>query len=82
MQVVVIRCEYDRTLFFAQVSITKTKLKVGLKGSAPVLDGDLFSSVKPEDCYWNISDGKVVELTLQKVCPQFYLISSFPWSWP
>ncbi|CAL8468604.1 g8144 [Coccomyxa elongata] len=49
------------------VSITKTKLKVGLKGAIPVLDGELFASVKPEDCYWNISDGRVVEITLQKV---------------
>ena len=50
-----------------QVSISKTKLKVGLKGADPVLDGELFASVKPDDCYWNITDGKVVELTLQKV---------------
>ncbi len=50
-----------------QVSISKTKLKVGLKGADPVLDGELFASVMPEDCYWNISDGKVVELNLQKV---------------
>lgn len=49
------------------MSITKTKLKVGLKGASPVLDGELFASVKPEDCYWNISDGRVVEITLQKV---------------
>ena len=49
------------------MSIAKTKLKVGLKGASPVLDGVLFASVKPEDCYWNISDGKVVEITLQKV---------------
>lgn len=56
-----------------QVSITKTKLKVGLKGADPVLDGDLFASVKPDDCYWNITDGKVVELTLQKVGIVYFL---------
>ncbi|EIE22427.1 CS-domain-containing protein [Coccomyxa subellipsoidea C-169] len=49
------------------VSISKTKLKVGLTGADPVLDGELFASVMPEDCYWNISDGEVVELNLQKV---------------
>ena len=50
-----------------QVVIEKSRLKVGVKGSAPVLDGELFAAVKPDDCYWNIADGKVLEITMQKV---------------
>ncbi|KAL3150403.1 hypothetical protein ABBQ32_000241 [Trebouxia sp. C0010 RCD-2024] len=49
------------------VVISKDKLKVGVKGQAPVLNGELHDQVKPEDCFWNISDGKLVEITLQKV---------------
>lgn len=49
------------------MSIGKTKLTVGLKGAEPIMDGELYASVKPDDCYWNIADGKVLELILQKV---------------
>ena len=48
--------------------IEKLRLRVGIRGSEPVLDGDLFAAVKPDDCYWNIADGKVLEITMQKVC--------------
>jgi hypothetical protein len=50
-----------------QVSITKSTLAVGLKGAEAVLDGELYASVKPEECYWNIADGRILDLTLQKV---------------
>lgn len=36
-----------------------------------MLDGELYDQVKPEDCFWNISDGKLVEITLQKVRPKW-----------
>lgn len=42
-------------------------LQVGVKGQPPVLDGELHDQVKPDDCFWNISDGKLIEITLQKV---------------
>ena len=42
-------------------------VQVGVKGQTPVLDGELSELVKPEDCFWNISDGKLIEVTLQKV---------------
>lgn len=29
-------------------------------------DGPLFAAVQPDDCLWNLVDGKVLELTLQK----------------
>ncbi|GAB4817158.1 hypothetical protein N2152v2_004204 [Parachlorella kessleri] len=48
------------------VAITRSKLRLGVKGQPPVLDGELFAGVKPDDCLWNILDGKVLELTLQK----------------
>ena len=38
-----------------------------MKGQTPVLNGELHDQVKPEDCFWNISDGKLIEITLQKV---------------
>ena len=41
-------------------------MQVGVKGQTPVLNGELHDQVKPEDCFWNISDGKLVEITLQK----------------
>ncbi|KAG2438033.1 hypothetical protein HXX76_005647 [Chlamydomonas incerta] len=48
------------------VAITKTKLRVGLKGQPPILDGELTEPVKADDCMWNIADD-VMELTLAKL---------------
>ena len=48
-------------------SITLNTLQAGVKGQPPVLNGELHDQVKPEDCFWNISDGKLIEITLQKV---------------
>lgn len=47
-------------------------MQVGVKGQSPVIDGELYDQVKPEDCFWNISDGKLVEITLQKVRPTWF----------
>ena len=38
-----------------------------MKGQPPVLEGELHDLVNIEDCFWNISDGKLIEVTLQKV---------------
>ena len=42
-------------------------MQVGVKGQTPVLEGELSEQVNTEDCFWNISDGKLIEITLQKV---------------
>lgn len=34
-----------------------------------VADGPLFAAVKPDDCLWNLVDGRQLEVTLQKVDP-------------
>jgi hypothetical protein len=52
-----------------QVAISKARLTAGVKGAQPVLEGELYAAVKPDDCYWNVSDGKVLEITLQKARP-------------
>jgi hypothetical protein len=48
------------------VRITKTALRVGLKGQPPILDGALAEPVRPDDCLWNVADGCAVELSLTK----------------
>ncbi|KAF5841749.1 nuclear movement family protein [Dunaliella salina] len=47
------------------VVISKTKLKVGVKGQPPIIEGELSEPVKTEDCLWNF-EGGVVDITLQK----------------
>jgi len=49
------------------VQIKKKHLKIGYKGQEPIIDGELFEAVQIDDSFWNIVDGKAVELTLQKV---------------
>ncbi|CAN6915402.1 hypothetical protein Bca4012_088398 [Brassica carinata] len=46
--------------------IKKNRLKVGLKGQEPIVDGEFFNAVKPDDCFWNIEDQKVVSVLLTK----------------
>ena len=48
------------------VDIQKKHLKVGLKNAEPILDGDLYNEVKPEECQWIIDKG-VVSITLFKI---------------
>ncbi|CAN6860988.1 hypothetical protein F2Q70_00004788 [Brassica cretica] len=46
--------------------IKKNRLKLGLKGQDPIIDGELYRPVKPDDCYWNIEDQKMISILLTK----------------
>lgn len=46
--------------------IKKTHLKVGLKGQPPVIEGELYNPVKPDDCFWSLEDGKLISVLLTK----------------
>ncbi|KAL8519488.1 hypothetical protein ACS0TY_010427 [Phlomoides rotata] len=46
--------------------IKKNHLKVGLKGQPPVIDGELFQSVRVDDCFWSLEDQKSVSILLTK----------------
>ena len=53
-----------------QVEISKTKIKVQLKGSEALIEGELHASVKVDDCTWSLGDEgdeRLVQITLQKV---------------
>ncbi|XP_020575629.1 protein BOBBER 1 [Phalaenopsis equestris] len=51
---------------FVICEIKKNHLKVGLKGQPAIIDGDLFQSVKVDDCYWSIEDQEVISILLTK----------------
>jgi hypothetical protein len=38
------------------VVIERTKLKVGVKGAEPILDGQLFEEISKEDSSWTIGE--------------------------
>lgn len=48
------------------VEIKPKHLKVGFKGKAPFLEGDLCEKVKVEDSLWTIEDRKFLQITFQK----------------
>ncbi|KAJ4976978.1 hypothetical protein NE237_002084 [Protea cynaroides] len=51
---------------FIACEIKKDRLKVGLKGQPPIIDGDLYQSVKVDDCFWSIEDAKFISVLLTK----------------
>ncbi|XP_061356164.1 protein BOBBER 1-like isoform X1 [Gastrolobium bilobum] len=51
---------------FVICEIKKNHLKVGLKGQPPIIDGELYRPVKPDDCYWSIEDQKTLSILLTK----------------
>ncbi|KAG8345122.1 N terminal conserved domain [Trypanosoma vivax] len=48
------------------VVLQQRRLRVGLKGKSPLVDGELFAAVKTEECMWTIEDGVTVVVTLTK----------------
>ncbi|XP_037119829.1 nudC domain-containing protein 1 [Syngnathus acus] len=46
--------------------LTADTLSVGVQGSPPLLEGQLYASVDPEASAWTLRDGKSLEVNLQK----------------
>ncbi|AES58776.2 putative HSP20-like chaperone [Medicago truncatula] len=51
---------------FVTCEIKKNHLKVGIKGQPPIIDGELYKSIKPDDCYWSIEDQNTLSILLTK----------------
>ena len=49
------------------VKITPSSIKIGLKGTAPVLEGKLHDKVKVDDSTWTLIDNRVVHVYLEKL---------------
>ena len=49
------------------VVIDRKRLKVGIKGRTPVIDGETFGEMKVEESNWVIEDKKKVVLFIEKV---------------
>lgn len=48
------------------VEIGKKRLRVGLKGQPPMVEGELHKPVKVDDSFWTLEDGREVVVNLQK----------------
>ena len=48
------------------VEIKNKRLKVGIKGQPPIVDGELHKKIIVDDSFWTLEDGKEVCLQLQK----------------
>ncbi|KAF9685599.1 hypothetical protein SADUNF_Sadunf03G0071400 [Salix dunnii] len=46
--------------------IKKKSLKLGLRSQSPILDGELFETIKVDDCIWNLEDQKTVSVLMTK----------------
>jgi hypothetical protein len=48
------------------VEISPTRLKVGLKGHTPIIDGELFKNVLKENSFWQLEDKQHIVIYLAK----------------
>lgn len=48
------------------IEIKNTKLRVGIKGQPPLVNGDLHKRIVVDDSFWTLEDGKDLVLNLQK----------------
>nr|ACI41987.1 nuclear movement protein [Babesia orientalis] len=48
-----------------KVDMSSNKLAVSLKGTE-LFGGDLHDSIKSDDCYWTLVDGKILQISLEK----------------
>lgn len=51
---------------FIACEIKKDHLKVGLKGQPPIIDGDLYQSLKVDESFWSLEDQKSISVLLTK----------------
>ncbi|KAL3521640.1 hypothetical protein ACH5RR_019789 [Cinchona calisaya] len=51
---------------FISCEIKKNRLKFGLKGQTPIIDGELYQPIKVEDSFWSLEDQKFVSILLTK----------------
>ncbi|KAK4295442.1 hypothetical protein Pmani_031997 [Petrolisthes manimaculis] len=49
------------------VEFGRRSLKVGLKNSPPILDGQLYNEIKMEECSWYLDNGSCIVLSLDKI---------------
>ncbi|KAF8577887.1 CS-domain-containing protein [Ramaria rubella] len=52
------------------IVVQKKKLRVGLKGQDPILEGDLCKDIKLDDSTWSLVDQEAVHIYLEKVNKQ------------
>lgn len=51
---------------FIVCEIKKDHIKVGLKGQPPIIDGDLYQSLKVDESFWSLEDQKSISVLLTK----------------
>lgn len=49
------------------VEIQKKRLKVGVRGQTPIIDGDTFNDIKVEDSTWTLVDQSNIVINIEKV---------------
>ncbi|KAF8525165.1 nuclear movement protein nudC [Hysterangium stoloniferum] len=52
------------------IILQKKKLRVGLKGQDPILDGELCKDIKVEDSTWTLEDQQAIHIHLEKINKQ------------
>lgn len=49
-----------------KVVIERNSLKIAIKGQQPIISGEFYKSVQPDDCIWTLVERRELVITLQK----------------
>ncbi|ESL12194.1 nuclear movement protein [Trypanosoma rangeli SC58] len=53
------------------VQITATNIVVGFRGKPPIISGELYRTVKADECTWCVEDKRLLVITLVKTNSQY-----------
>ncbi|KAI5654109.1 hypothetical protein M9H77_31296 [Catharanthus roseus] len=51
---------------FVICEMKKDYIKIGLKNQEPIIEGEPFKHIKPDDCFWSLEDQKLISVLLTK----------------
>ncbi|KAK3752261.1 hypothetical protein QZH41_018659 [Actinostola sp. cb2023] len=59
----------DTTKSSIASKVSPSRWTLGIKGSQTIIDGEFYSRIQPDECFWTFDGPGVIQMTLQKTDP-------------